>query len=171
MSEQRRPRDIDFEQKSEYLIFHNIEKRVIHRQALARWPLHITIVPPFQIPKSNERELRDLVRDIAFEQPPVHVQPGENDRFGPNFDVSVTKVVDAKGELQALHERFLWDLGSVGCHEIDMTYSGDRYVPHFTWKRGVWTPDEDEPFFVDTLSIAKKTDGIKTMLETVRLEY
>lgn len=170
MSEQQSPRTIKIEQNTEYLIFHNIEQSFRHRQALARWPLHITVVTPFRIPNENERVLRDLVRDVAFEQSPIYVQPGEEDKFGPNHDVSVTRVVDASGELQALHERFLCDLGSVGCHEIDMTYAGDKYSPHFAWKRGVWTPDSDEPFYVDTLSIAKKTNGTKLMLETLRLE-
>lgn len=170
MSEQISPQVISIEQNTEYLIFHNIEQTFSHRQALARWPLHITVVTPFRIPNDKERALRDLVRDIAFEQSPIYVQPGEETLFGPNHDVSVTKVVDASGELQGLHERFLRDLGLVGCHEIDMTYAGDKYSPHFAWKRGVWTPDSDEPFYVDTLSIAKKTGGVKSMLETLRLE-
>lgn len=169
MSEQQNARVNEFDQKTEYMVFHNIEKHIRHRKALARWPLHVTIVPPFRITESNEDKLSNLVREIASDFTPIHLRPGEQVMFGPSNDRPASRVVDSSGELRTLHERFMWDLGSVGCHEVDATYAYDDYNPHYTWIRGVFPPVDG--FSLDTLSIAKKVNGVKLMLETIRIEY
>jgi len=168
MAEQLVPQDIKFEQNTEYLVFHNIEQ-CSHRNALARWPLHITIVPPFRIPATNEEKLMDLVREIASDYTPILLRPGPQVKFGPSGDIPASTVIDKTGELKNLHERLMWDLGSVGCYEVDTTYANENYSPHYTWIRGVFPPTR--PFSLDTLSIARKADGVKTMLETTRLEF
>lgn len=168
MIEQNIPNNSHFEQNTDYLIFHNIES-CSHRRPLARWPLHITIVPPFCIPVTNEDKLRSLVREIAADYEPIRLQPGSDVKFGPSFDRNATTVTDSSGKLKSLHEHFMQSLGSIECSEVDTTYANERYAPHFTWQRGVFPPTSS--FALNSLSIAKKTDGVKTMLETVRLEY
>lgn len=173
MTEQLSPYRPNIEQNNEvnFLIFHNIEKRVRHRHNLARWPLHITIVPAFKLEDGvgGINKLRDLVRDIAQDVHPFDVYAKENVMFGPNNTEPATTIDDASGKLKALHERFLWDLGSIGCKEIDMTYGGDKYTPHYTWKRGVFPPTRN--IACDSLSIAMKRGESKQMLDTQLLLY
>lgn len=168
MQEVLSPSFNNFEQNNEanFLIFHNIEKRVRHHRDLARWPLHITVVPPFKLEAglAGTNKLRELVREVAQDFRPFYVSAKEDVLFGPNNTEPATIIEDTSGVLHALHDRFLWDLGSIGCKEIDMTYGGEKYTPHYTWKRGVFPPVRT--FTCDTLSIAMKRGGSKQMLDT-----
>lgn len=173
MTEQLSSYSQDLEQNNEanFLIFHNIEKRVKHHQNLARWPLHITVVPAFKLEDGlgGINRLRDLVRDIAQDFHPFEVSAKGDVMFGPHNTEPATTIEDTSGNLRALHDRFLWDLGSIGCKEIDMTYGGDKYTPHYTWKRGVFPPVRT--FACDSLSIAMKRADSKQMLDTQLLLY
>jgi len=168
MSEQISAYGINFEQKNktDFLIFHNIEGFARHNAELMRWPLHITIVPPFELEDGLDgiQKLRRLLREVADDFRPILVEPKENVMFGPNNDRPATRVEDRGNQLHALHNRFLWDLGSIGCSSIDMTYAGERFRPHFTWQRGVFT--RYKPFTCNSLSIAMRRDGTKQMIDT-----
>lgn len=173
MSEQISPRPVRFEQNNEasFLIFHNIEKRVQHRKNLGRWPLHLTVVPPFKLEGGlgAVEYLGELVREVASDFRPFELRRKDDILFGPNRTEPATTVEDSSGNLRALHERFLWDLGSIGCKEIDMTFAGDKYVPHYTWKRGALPPLET--FTFDSLSVAMRRMDSKQMLDTQLLLY
>lgn len=162
----QQPRSFEQNNEPNFLVFHNIERRVRHRQYLARWPLHITVVPPFKLEGglSAIEDLRKLVQEVADEFRPFELYKKDDVMFGPNNTEPATTVEDSSGSLKALHERFLWDLGSVGCKEIDMTYAGDAYAPHYTWKRGVFPPTRT--ITCDSLSIAMKQSESKQMIDT-----
>lgn len=166
MNEQASSHGENFERSNEpkFMIFHNTEAFVRHQTPLGRWPLHITITPPFELENgaNDIGRLRSLVREIASDYQPFRVEIDEEKTYWPEHSTPVTTL--ASETLHRLHERFLWDLGSIGCRHIDMTYIGTRYSPHITWQRGVIAPFSD--FKCDSISIAKKENGIKEMIDT-----
>jgi len=168
VSEQISAHGIKFEQKNktDFLIFHNIESHIRHNVELMRWPLHITIVPPFELENGLDdvQKLRCILREVADAFRPALVQPKEDVMFGPNNNRPATRVEDRSNQLHALHNRFLWDLGSIGCASIDISYAGERFNPHFTWQRGVFT--RDQPFICNSLSIAMRQASTKQMIDT-----
>lgn len=160
-----------FEQSStpEYMVFHNLET-VPYSSALATWPLHLTVVPPAEFLEANpERAILELIRDIAEDHVPFLVCPGERDMFGANQDRPGTKVLDHTGNLHALHDRLIWDLGSVGCHKMDGRWAHKNYSPHVAdqYERRI----RPQPFLVDSLTLARKKNGVKEVIETVGLVY
>lgn len=151
----------------EYLVFHNRETAAYSR-SLAAWPLHITIAPPFQLGQPDAlHRLRGILCDIAEDFTPFQVVPGQRALFGPDSDTPVTRLEDPSGQLHALHERVLWDLGSLGCEAIDGRYVLDNYNPHVTDKADRQLAPE--PFVVDSLTLVRRIGAEKQMLETVAL--
>ena len=82
---------------------------------VADWPLHVTLVEPFQTDLSADDLASRLgrVEGIGVGAPAIRAAAGEEAMFGRRRDVPVTLVRD-DGELAALRARALEALGAAG---------------------------------------------------------
>ena len=99
---------------------------------VADWPLHVTLVEPFQAELAAS-EVAAAIRRVAETAEPVRASAGEPAMFGRRRDVPVTLVRDG-GELAGLRTRTLDSLREAG---IDMARLRARtdFRPHVTRKR------------------------------------
>jgi 2'-5' RNA ligase len=114
---------------------------------VADWPLHVTLVEPFQtdLPSSAVAE---AVGRVAAEAAVVRASGGDEAMFGRRRDVPVTLVDDA-GTLEPLRERALAALGSAGVH---LARVRPDFRPHVTRKHGrLLRPGE--PVVLDTVAL------------------
>jgi 2'-5' RNA ligase len=98
---------------------------------VADWPLHVTLVEPFQT-RLGAEDIARLVGDvdgIAHGSQVIHAAAGEEDMFGRRRDVPVTLVRDG-GELAALRARTIDALAAAG---VDVRSRLD-FRPHVTRK-------------------------------------
>jgi hypothetical protein len=76
-------------------------------------------------------------------------------------------VNNPSGELQLLHERFVRDIGLLGCSTMDMRWALDKYQPH--------VKDQDvcklasKIIVINTLTLGAKTGDTRQIVETVNL--
>lgn len=100
---------------------------------VADWPLHVTLVEPFQAdPATIDVDgLVAVVGAVATAAESVRASAGEAAMFGRRRDVPVTLVQDG-GELEALRVRTLDALSDAG---IDVSRARDDFRPHVTRKR------------------------------------
>src|SRR5690242_15457012 len=82
---------------------------------VADWPLHVTLVEPFQADVAGEEVAGILagVEGIGSGGSPVRATAGDEAMFGRRGDVPVTLVHDA-GELAALRGRAMRGLAAAG---------------------------------------------------------
>lgn len=158
-----------FEQKdhTEYLVFHSLEMTEL-RTALAKWPLHITLLGPTQLSgRDGLTKLREIVSGIAMAHSAFYVHPGDRALFGPKENEEVTKILDLTGNLQLIHNKLLRGIGEIGCQNFDDRWSGLRFTPHVTDKGGKGLGPN--LVYVNSLSICAKNRGQRQILETVTL--
>jgi len=98
---------------------------------VADWPLHVTLVEPFQtgLVADDVARLIGGVEGIVQGARAIHAAAGEEDMFGRRRDVPVTLVRDG-GELAALRSRTVDALASAG---VDVRSRLD-FRPHVTRK-------------------------------------
>jgi 2'-5' RNA ligase len=98
---------------------------------VADWPLHVTLVEPFQADLNGEAVAAILggVDGIGSDGSPIHAAAGDEAMFGRRRDVPVTLVHDA-GELAALRSRAMHALAAAG---IDVR-ARLEFRPHVTRK-------------------------------------
>ena len=166
-------------ENAEYFISHLINHEAPLPSPLERWPLHMTVVPPFHIEDnlSEEMILKFMRVNGALIGPftlstevDVHgsipLLPGERDMYGEDRDIEVVKITDPTELLHDLHKNLTHDLGRIGCSfiHLDPRWSGDNYHPHASTKSGDALRG---PFFCNTLSLHKKSAGQKSIAGTV----
>jgi 2'-5' RNA ligase len=112
---------------------------------VADWPLHVTLVEPFQAdPATVDVDgLVALIGAVAAAAKAVRASAGEAAMFGRRRDVPVTLVQDG-GELDALRIRTLAALREAG---IDVSGARDDFRPHVTRKRHAHLPPGDRVEF------------------------
>ena len=114
---------------------------------VADWPLHVTLVEPFQTDLSSSAVAQAVGR-AAAEAAVVRASGGDEAMFGRRRDVPVTLVQDA-GTLEPLRDRALVALGSAG---VDLARVRLDFRPHVTRKRGrLLRPGE--PVVLDTMAL------------------
>ncbi|MGN6425911.1 2'-5' RNA ligase family protein [uncultured Leifsonia sp.] len=93
------------------------------------WPLHVTIVPPF------ETELdAPAVAALLPRSPAVRVVAGERAAFGRHRDIPVT-LLHPSPALLALHRDAVRALEAAGARIHDRHHILDGYRPHATRQR------------------------------------
>ncbi|MGN7798066.1 2'-5' RNA ligase family protein [Leifsonia sp. 22587] len=95
----------------------------------ADWPLHVTIVPPFETELSAEG-----VAALLPSVPPIPVTGGARERFGAHRTVPVT-VLRASPALHALHTASVDALEAADVVLRDQHHLRDGYRPHVTDQR------------------------------------
>ena len=98
------------------------------------WPLHITLLPWFSAP--NLSQVEEICADVASTMPSFTVEVGERAYFGgPKRKLAVMKIKEHH-KLNQLHY-LLRQQVLENEWELMGRYTGERYTPHVTQKRGV----------------------------------
>lgn len=97
------------------------------------FPLHITLAGVFAIDK-KEHELIDDLTTLLTNVREFQVIADENDYFGPNKDIAVTKIQQTP-DLIDLHEYIHEWLVHAGARFNAPHYQGAGYAPHATFQK------------------------------------
>lgn len=166
---------------SEYFISHVIDADLPSGLRVKRLPLHMTVISPFRIPtkisedlvlermKQSGRELGAIKLGFgAIRSGAIPIEIGNKAMFGENNDLPVVEILDPSGKLAKLHTTLLGDLGRIGCEYINLNpeWVGANYSPHATMKSG---RELNRPFFCTTLTLHKKHQDEKTIVDTIDL--
>ena len=167
--------------RPEFFISHIIDQTTVQGKIIERWPLHMTVVPPFQIPSEMNEEIilgcmsksgHSLEKiELSYgsiRSGAIPIEIGNKAMFGEYNDIPVVEILDPSGELHRLHSLLIRELGKVGCKFLDFNpdWNGPNYSPHATMKSG---KELNHPFFCTKLSLCKKDDEGKTIFDTVDL--
>lgn len=164
----------------EYFLANIINPKIEDGSVVEKWPLHITVIPPFELNNIDEETIIDYVSECgrklgviklgygAIRSGVIPIEVGNTDMFGINNDIPVIKILDPSNKLHELHSTLLNNLGKIGCNfiNLDPMWSGDNYSPHATYKNN---PALDRPFFCSTLTLNKKQNGQKIIVKTIDL--
>lgn len=101
------------------------------------WPLHVTVMPWFSLPKQLESDFVDVTESHMHGVDPMMVIGDANEWFEPNQSVRV-RTLRHIGQLASLHVNMLAIVTRHG-GEVDSTFIRDDYRPHVTYqqKRGI----------------------------------
>lgn len=98
------------------------------------WPLHVTIMPWFTVPKELERSFINAMENRMYETRPLKVVGDTDEYFGPAKTVHVRTLRNI-GALASLHSRTLETLTRSG-GIVDSPYIQEYFRPHITYQNG-----------------------------------
>ncbi|WP_448809280.1 2'-5' RNA ligase family protein [Agromyces bauzanensis] len=97
---------------------------------VAQWPLHVTLVEPFETELDGD-DLGAVLAPVAAGAQPIRADVGADAMFGPRRDILVSLVHD-RGDLAVLRSAATAALRERG---IDLGHTRVDYRPHVTAKR------------------------------------
>ena len=131
--------------------------------ATSRFPLHVTLVPPFRV----DCELPTLiaaVKRISRQTECMLAEVIGHEQFGPDADIAVALIRPIESVLNA-HSRLTEALRPLGWVAMEPHYNGEGFRPHITD-----TDDRhirlDEQFLLNQIAVIEMLD-----LPTVRATY
>ncbi|KHL08383.1 2'-5' RNA ligase superfamily protein [Mumia flava] len=98
--------------------------------APSRWPLHVTLVPPFSV-EAGTSVVADVVAETAASHRRTEVRARETAMFGRRRDVEVT-VLELSDELAALHDDLVVELDALGAGVRERPHTARGFRPHVT---------------------------------------
>lgn len=98
------------------------------REVLPKLPPHVTIIPWFDLSRSDWGEFDAAMCELTAEEDFSHIFGGESACFGEACDVRVRKLA---GVLFGVHAHALGVVHSFGC-EVDPQFTGINWAPHVT---------------------------------------
>ncbi len=119
---------VDVPTKKEYIVAVLLENKSINEE-FGRWPLHITIVPWFEI--KNSTKAINAIKRVSKYHKPFSVIVGEKAMFGPKHTVEVNRLAEDQ-PLKTLHEALTHELNVAGANFMHKHYMGNGYNPHIT---------------------------------------
>lgn len=117
---------------NEYILVLMLEPVLLGQQFVA-WPLHITLMPWFEIDVAEEK-LAQLLEPIVKEHQALDLTAGEHAWFGPRQTVPVI-LVHKTAELQILHEAVLNLVHQHHWPLVASQYTGKQFNPHASKRR------------------------------------
>lgn len=166
---------------TEFFISHTIDEEFPPGAKFEHWPLHMTVVPPFEISSvaSTDMVLESMSKNGRKLSPielgygvirsgAIPIEIGRKAMYGDDYDIPVVEILDPSNKLHELHSMLINDIGRVGCRflNINFAWAGENYSPHATMKSG---KELDRPFICTSLTLHKKEDEVKSIVDTVRL--
>jgi hypothetical protein len=127
------------------------------------WPLHVTIVPPFETGLTAEQ-----VAALIPRVPPIPVTGGGHERFGARGTVPVTVLHDAP-PLTALHLALVDALEEAGIVLRDQGHLRDGYRPHATDQRTGRLHPGEHALLTEVSVVARAPHGLRRVAARVRL--
>ncbi len=168
-------------QGPEFFICHTIDETFEPKKIVERWPFHMTVIPPFEVPSElDENEILNCISENGhnlgtiemsyghIRSGAIPIEIGHKNIFGENKDIPVIEILDPSNKLHELHSSLLIRLGEIGCRFLNFNpeWNGTNYSPHATTKSGKTL---DKPFFCTTLTLCKKDENAKSIVDTINL--
>lgn len=106
------------------------------------WPLHVTVMPWFSVPKQFEPGLIHSLANQMHQVRPQAVVGDQNELFGDRKTIEVRTLRNI-GKLATLHVSVLGILNRIG-GEVNSPYIRDLYRPHVTYQHGKGINENEE---------------------------
>ncbi|TFC04065.1 hypothetical protein E3O42_05560 [Cryobacterium adonitolivorans] len=100
--------------------------------AVAEWPLHVTVLPPF-LTDAAPGDVADAIRRAALNQAPLTVIAGEDTLFGRRHNIPVTLMLPHV-ELTRLHHTLVAAIRPFAAAPDEPAFTGDGFRAHVTHK-------------------------------------
>ena len=100
--------------------------------AVAAWPLHVTVLPPF-LTDAAPGDIADAIRAAVSGQSPHTVTAGEDALFGRRHDIPVSLVLPHDG-LTRLHHTLVAALRPFAAEPDEPAFTGSGFRAHVTHK-------------------------------------
>ena len=100
--------------------------------AVATWPLHVTVLPPF-LTDAAPGDIADAIRGAVQAQHPLTVTAGDDALFGRRHNIPVTLVLPHEG-LTGLHHTLVAALRPFAAEPDEPAFTGDGFRAHITHK-------------------------------------
>ncbi len=121
------------------------------------YPLHITIVPSFQLERMDDVLLGKIKR-LCDNLKAFTLTAGQDEFFGPNREVHVTTMV-MNDEIRRLHNRLVGILADAGAIFDEPEYMFENYHAHATVQRATRLYSNDSVTVEDVTIIDKLPNG------------
>lgn len=121
------------------------------------YPLHITIVPSFQLERMDD-VLLDKIKQFCDNLKAFTLAAGQDDFFGPNREVQVTTMV-MNDEIRRLHNGLVGILTGAGAVFDEPEYMFENYQAHATVQRAIRLHNNDSVAVEDITIIDKLPNG------------
>jgi 2'-5' RNA ligase len=134
------------------------------------YPLHITIVPSFQLENMND-VLLNKIKQLCNNLKAFNLTAGEDEFFGPNKEVHVTTMI-MNDELQGLHTSLVSILSDADAIFDEPQYMLENYRAHATVQETIRLHEGDSIALDDITVIDKLPNGLPTkrkLLKTLKL--
>ena len=100
--------------------------------AVAEWPLHVTVLPPF-LTDAAPGDVADAIRLAALNQAPLTVIAGEDTLFGRRHNIPVSLLLP-NDELSRLHHTLVAAIRPFAAAPDEPAFTGDGFRAHVTHK-------------------------------------
>jgi len=131
---------------AEFVVAHILDDHQIGDR-FTIWPLHVTILPPFDAPSIES--VTGVVEAVALAAEPINLHVGDRAKFSSK--TLVQKLIPSP-ELMSLHTKVL-QAGEAEGWQITGRYIGKHYTPHITERAG--RSYIDATFILDSLSVVE----------------
>lgn len=124
------------------------------------YPLHITIVPSFQLERMDDA-LLGKIKQLCSNFKTFTLTAGEDEFFGPNEEVHVTTMI-MNDELQELHNSLVGVLSGAGAVFDEPQYMLENYRAHATVQETIRLHEGDSTVIDNITVIDKLPNGVPT---------
>jgi len=100
--------------------------------AVAEWPLHVTVLPPF-LTDAAPGDVAAAIRSAVADQAPLTVVAGPDELFGRRHDIPVTLVLPHEG-LARLHRALVAAVRPFAAAPEEPAFTGAGFRAHVTHK-------------------------------------
>lgn len=100
--------------------------------AVAQWPLHVTVLPPFH-PAAPADQIAAAVAGIARTRPALTVVVGTDALFGRRHDIPVSLILPDE-ELTTLHRALVAAIRPLAAQPDEPAFTGAGFRAHVTHK-------------------------------------
>jgi 2'-5' RNA ligase len=100
--------------------------------AVADWPLHITVLPPF-LTDAAPHDIATAIATAAHGRPTLTVRAGEDALFGRRHNIPVT-LIEPHEELTRLHHALVAAIRPFAAVPDEPAFTGERFRAHVTMK-------------------------------------
>ena len=124
------------------------------------YPLHITVVPSFQLEKMDDALLSNI-KQLCNGFKTFSLIAGKDEFFGPNGEVHVTTMI-MNDELHKLHTGLVGILSEAGAIFDEPQYMLENYRAHATVQEAIRLSEGDSIAFDSITVIDKLPNGLST---------
>lgn len=124
----------------------------------SRWPLHITLLPWFDVVSNKHDSLQHELGQLERTKPPIKITVGDTALFGPDRNVPVN-IIASQDEVKSLHLSLLQIAHLLRLPLTDTSWVDGRYIAHITKRDGHPHPDVGDSLLLDGFYIVRLVDA------------